>query len=184
MLALGMFRRRIEWESIRRGERWHTRSLGVSYLAMLPVWPEFFRKENRLQRQYEPLFYLLIGLVIQHFDAVVGFWLVVSSVGLWAVEESIHEVAISRALDLLDSLIEGEVHEENIQHFSGGANANAAPGTVTPLPLKETAGIPTGIGQDIAAQIERRRRRDAEKREARAVETGTTAEEKTTESVA
>jgi hypothetical protein len=57
-------------------------------------------------------------------------------------------------------LIESEVHEQNVAAFSGGS-ANMLNPTAKPRELEETAGIPTGIGMDIAAQVEKRRQRDA-----------------------
>ena len=166
MLVVGFWKRRNRWQALKKGERWHSRSSGISYLLYLPIWrffPPAFFTENRLQRIVEPIFYYCLGfLIMALLSPALGLWLELSALGLLALEAKIYEQALNEVLDTLDGLTESEIHEENVKYFSG-KNTNMLSASVKPRELEETAGIPTGIGLDIAAQVEKRRMRDAER---------------------
>ena len=64
MVAVGLFHRHSRWFGIRRGEKWHTYSTGISYLEK--NWlklPEFFHHERRIHRFLDPILTYLIASI-------------------------------------------------------------------------------------------------------------------------
>jgi hypothetical protein len=161
MLALGSWRRSQGWKALNDGERLHTRSFGEPYLARLSYWPPFVFKENRFQRIWEPLTYFLFGWqVVMRFDPALGAWIAFSGVCLHFIEQIQYENGVTHTLNTLDGIVESGIHEENVRHFSDDSPSML---NVTSAPRMNTAGTATGIGDDIAAQVARRKQYDAAK---------------------
>lgn len=151
MMGFGFVQRFRRWRELCRGERWHTYSPGISYLEMLPL-PRFLTTQRRLYRFVEPaLLFILAMLVGIFFSEPLARWIAFSSICLFLYEQGQYEKQLERDLDVHDSLLSAEVHEEVVEHFEGGQPVER------PLTLEETAGIPTGVSHDIRRQIEHRR---------------------------
>jgi hypothetical protein len=152
MVALGLLQRRNRWRDICNGVRWHTYTSGISYLERLPL-PEWLVSERKLYRTVEPLLGLIVGLTIrQHVSIVLGAWIIFASLGLFMFEQLRYEKWLDAFLDALDSLVESEIHAENVKHFDDKGEAGEEQRS-----LEDNAGIPTGLGADIQKQIQVRR---------------------------
>ena len=146
MVALGYLQRWRRWRELRRGARWHTMSRGIS-----PFETIFFHvRRDWIYRYVDPLACFLAGwLLFQISFTGLGLWVMFSAFALRIVEQTVFDKSLERDLDTLDALIESEVQAETVDHFQGGP--------VKERPLSETAGIPTGAGADLEAQIATRR---------------------------
>jgi hypothetical protein len=158
MLALGNWRRHQGWKALNDGERAHTRSFGESYLARLPYWPQLplLFAQNRFQRLWEPLVFFLFGwCIVMRFDWALGAWIAFSAMCLSMVEQVQYQNAMTHAFNTLDGVVESVVHENNVRHFSDDGpsflNANGVPRAA------DIRGTATGVGDDIAAQVARRK---------------------------
>lgn len=151
VFIVGMMQRWLRWREIRRGVMWHTHSRGVSYFEFLPIRLDF------VYRFVDPLVAAVIGIAIAQAPVFrgLGTWIVFGSFAVFMLEQYIHDKQLDHDLDILDSLFVSEIHAKTVQHFTGGAQQEAVAARTS---LSETAGIPTGVAADIAAQIERRRR--------------------------
>ncbi len=147
VLITGLVKRALRFRAIKRGERWHTYSRGISLFEGLPL------NDSQVKRYVDPGIAFIFGLLllIIPFLRPLGYWLMFSAFCLFIWEQWDYEQALNRDLDILDSLTDAEVSGEV-------ADIYAQPENQRQQPLERTAGIPTGIAPDIAAQIERRRR--------------------------
>lgn len=146
-LILGLVKRQLRWREIKSGISWHTRSRGVSYLTFLPI------SDSTLKRWVEPLAVIVIGAILATSFTIFGEYLVFAGACLFVFESYDYEQSLNMMLDQLDSLVDSEVMDGNMQYYS-------QPG-VPQRSLEETAGIPTGVAPDIQVQIQRRRARPA-----------------------
>jgi hypothetical protein len=142
----GLVKRNLRWREIKRGISWHSYSRGVSWLSyVLPI------SDSNVKRWVEPLVVLVIGLMLMLPFRWFGLYLILAAFCLFAFEAYDYERSINQMLDTLDSLVDAEVMDGNVQYYSQPDQAQR--------PLEETAGIPTGIAPDIQHQIEQRRAR-------------------------
>ncbi len=151
VLIVGLVQRWLRWREIRKGVMWHTYSRGVSYFEFLPL------RIDYIYRYVDPAAAFVAGVLIAQVPWCrgLGTWIVLSSFGLFLLEQYLHDKQLAHDLDILDSLFISEVQSQVVQHFTGGAGEGAAGQRTS---LADTAGIPTGVAADIAAQIERRRK--------------------------
>jgi len=150
MLALGLFQRRLRWNELCRGERWHTYSPGISILEFLPL-PGFLKANRRVNRFLDPALVAIVGLILSAMSHGLGVWIMFSAFFLYVFEQDLYEKQLGRDLDILDGLVSAEVQEETVKLFEG-----KQPESIQ-RPLAETAGIPTGLAPDIHQQIQLRR---------------------------
>lgn len=160
VLIMGVIWRVTAWQKIKRGERWHTKSRGVSYLsAVLPV------PEHIVQRYVEPAICMGAGIAVMAFSGPpalmmtspwgpVGLWLFFSGACLSLWEGLLYEVQLNNMLDQYDALIDSEVVNENQAYFSGEKTAN-------PPTIEQTAGISVGFAPELEKAIAARRARAA-----------------------
>lgn len=152
MLTCGLVQRHRRWRELVAGKRWHTFSPGCGYLALLRL-PNWFSSHRRTERFGEPAAVALVALVVGIFlSHGLGVWLGLSAFALMVWECDAYEKALNRELDMLDSLFSSEVQAELVEIYDGAQMADQPPPTVI-----QTAGIPTGMSQDIAKQIALRR---------------------------
>jgi hypothetical protein len=151
MLGAGFYQRQARWSELCAGVRWHTRTVGISYLEYLPL-PHFLLAYRRVYRFGDTALCFAVGvitaLLLSH---ILGAWIMFSAFALYIFEQAVYEKELERDLDTLDCLITSEVQGETVEHFDG-----AQPGDKQRT-LEETAGIPTGIAPDVSKQIEARR---------------------------
>lgn len=141
----GLLKRSLRWREIKRGISWHSYSRGVSWLSyILPL------SDSNVKRWVEPLIVAVIGFLLLFVLRWFGLYLIFAAFCLFAFEAYDYEQSLNRMLDTLDSLVDAEVMDGNVQYYSQPNQPQR--------PLEETAGIPTGIAPDIQHQIERRRR--------------------------
>ena len=141
---LGLVKRQLRWRGIKQGESWHTRSRGVSFLTFLPI------SDSNLKRWVEPIAVIVIGALLSVPFQLFGYYLILAGVCLFYFEAWDYDASLNMLLDQLDGLVDSEVMEGNIQHYSQDNVSQQRP-------LEQTAGIPTGVAPDIMAQIQRRR---------------------------
>jgi hypothetical protein len=162
-LIWGFAQRFLRWRELASGKPWHSYSRGISYLEFLsriplPI-PGFRRIPiNFVYRYLDPLAVMCLAMLLGNFYAFQGLvqWWFFAAICMMFVELYIYDKQLDRQLDLLDAMVEGETHANLVQRFSGiPQGQGAAPG------LSETAGIPTGIGPDIARQVEAHRAKAA-----------------------
>jgi hypothetical protein len=151
MLAMGIYHRLARWRGLCKGERWHTRATGISWLEWLPL-PAFLGKERRIYRFLEPIGCFLVGLLVILLGLrSVGLCIIVASTALIIWEQGDYDRHLNRLLDLYDGLIDAEVQQQITAHYRQPA--------AQPLDMKLTAGLPTGLGKDIEANVEELKRR-------------------------
>jgi hypothetical protein len=150
VLIVGLIQRWLRWREIRKGVMWHTYSRGVSYFEFLPL------RIDHVYRYVDPTIAFIAGLFISQVPWFrgLGTWIVLSSFALFMLEQYIYDKQLSHDLDILDNLFISEVQSRTVEHFTRGREGEKAERTS----LSDTAGIPTGVAADIAAQIDRRRR--------------------------
>lgn len=143
-LIMGLVKRQLRWRDIKNGVSWHTQSRGISSLSFLPV------SDSNLKRWAEPIAVIVIGLLLAVPFTFFGYYLIFAGLCLFYFEAWDYEQSLAMMLDQLDSLVDSEVMDGNVQYYSQD--------NVSQRPLEQTAGIPTGIAPDIEVQIQRRRR--------------------------
>ena len=147
VVGLGIFWRWSGWQSIRRGERWHTKSRGISYLhSALPMLSEFI-----VQRYLEPSICFILGLIFIRFSTPFGLWLLLSGGSLAVMESMIYDIQINNMLDQLDGIVEGEVAEENHTYFT-----QSRPDTAPPT-IEAMSGVTVGFSPELQHMVAQRR---------------------------
>jgi hypothetical protein len=146
VVVVGMLQRFLRWREITHGVPWHTYSRGVSLLSFLPL------ADSKIKRFVDPLACMVIGLVflLIHLNFL-SYYVWFAGTCLFIFEAWDFDTAMNQSLDMLDSLVESEVIQQNVEYYSQPNPPQR--------PLEQTAGIPTGIAPDIQHQIERRRNR-------------------------
>lgn len=144
--GLGIMQRRAAWMRITQGERWHTKSRGLSHLAFLPF------SEHIVQRFIEPTVCAVLGfLFLSLGQTSMGIWLLFSGLCLAALEAIIYDVQLNQMLDQLDGLVEAEVAAENAAFFSQPQNGTEAPG------IEQMSGVTVGFAPELQHLVEKRR---------------------------
>jgi hypothetical protein len=151
--GIGFYQRRAAWNRIRRGERWHTKSRGISHLsAILPL------PEHIIQRFVEPLLCLMAGLVRwYYFSLPIGGWLAFSGGCLMFMEAIIYDVKLNNMLGQLDGMVEVEIAAENDAFFRGELTAPGKHGTQAAPSIAQMAGITVGFAPDLQRIVAQRR---------------------------
>lgn len=169
ILIGGFLQRWLRWFELTHGRAWHSYSRGVSYFEFLSRFRftpgnfiSFIPKSIVLRipisiiyRLVDAAFVMCLAMLIGDLPGMKGLarWLFFSGACMMFVENYVFDKQLDRELDLLDAMVEGEIHASLAQKFSGAPQGQrAAPG------VAETAGMPTGIGPDIARQVDARRK--------------------------
>lgn len=154
MGGVGIYQRHLRWHEICQGVRWHTYCGGVSFLEQI-AWPVWLRQHRRIYRLLDPLLCLVIAILAAYVSRLLGSVLTLAAVGLAIYENALFERMLERDLDTLDSLITAEIQGETAAHFVGPQPQEIQ------RTLEDTAGIPTGVAEDIHAQVELRKAKRA-----------------------
>jgi hypothetical protein len=153
VLTAGFFQRNRRWKELCDGKVLHTYAPGVSYLEKLPL-PLWAKDQRRIYRFVEPallfVFAMCVGVLLSE---PLARWIAFSAVCSFIHEQNIYERQLDRDLDVLDSIVAAQVHEETVTHFTGGHPEDQMQS------VEETAGIPTGVSHELRRLIEIRRAR-------------------------
>lgn len=143
----GVFERIKRWRGRRSGEKVYSAEIGSSHLRSLWM-PAFLKRERRVERFVDPLLCMALGWLLLTFSPALGGWFVFSGLALRAVEHGVWKRQIQRELDTVDSLLESDVQEAVLEHY-----------TVRPHKPSDAKadGIPTGYAADIEQTIVRRK---------------------------
>jgi len=155
MAALGFIQHRRRWKELLRGERWHTRSRGISpfegLVHLKNAKGQPYLRLDMIYRHIDPVVCFIAGwMLMKATFTALGLWVMFSAFALRIVEQHLYDKALDTDLDTLDSLIESEIQTETVEHFEGAAPERS---------IKQTAGIPTGAGADLEARIKERKAR-------------------------
>lgn len=138
------------WLRLRRGELWHSFYEGTSFLLPLTerLVARLFRSlEDTVFGQYmaprasaevvhkwvEPVFLLLLGLIMSPIDTATSGWLIISSIAFWVREQVEYFMVRQFVLDQVDSLIQGQF----MQAALNGATPEESRGfTMSPSAVK------------------------------------------------
>jgi len=142
------------WREFNRGIRLHSYSSGISHLEVRNHLPKFFKSHRRIYRMADPFFCMVVGLYVMIFSHPLGLWIAVSSFSLRIFEQARYEAALTRDLDIVDSLTEGGIQQQTVEYFSGGQPQDR---TNKQRALEQQSGIPTGVAPDIEKQIAQRK---------------------------
>ena len=145
----GIAQRIQRWRDMERNVRQHSYYVGTSAFANQRWLPAFFRRHRRAARLLDPLLCTVIGLALLPVSRALGTWIVFSSFCLRAHEDGIFHREHTQILDVGDSMIESDVQGETVEHFSEPVTADQN--------QSASAGVPTGIGDDIHEQISKQK---------------------------
>jgi hypothetical protein len=142
----GLAQRIRRWWELNAAVQQHSFYIGTSPLDFKWL-PMIFRRNRRVARFIEPVFWALIGLALFPFSRVLGCYLVFAAFCLRAYEYMIHQRERNLDLDTVDGLIRAEAQGETVEQFEN----------VQPTRPQQATGIPTGLGQDVREHIKRRK---------------------------
>ena len=152
LLAIAHYWR--SWREFNRGIRLHSYSSGISHVEVQNRLPRFFKSHRRIYRIVDPFFCLIISFYVMVLSHPLGLWIAVSSFSLRIFEQARYEAALTRDLDIVDSLTEGGIQQQTVEYFSGGQPQDRA---IKQRALEHNSGIPTGVAPDIEKQIAQRK---------------------------
>lgn len=144
-LAFGASRRRQCRREFKRNEvRQHSYYIGSSPFDFKWL-PNFIRRNRKIARIIDPIFCILLGLMMIHVSPMLTVWLLFTGICLRALEDDVHRREKERELDLIDSLIESQHQAQIVDKFD----------YIPVQPKQSKPGITTGIGKDIEGKIRR-----------------------------
>jgi len=144
-MALSIYWRYTAWGIIKRGELWHTRSRGVSYLGFLPF------TESKIQRFVEPAVCFVLGVVLFKFFTIMAIWLMLSGMGLLVLEQIIYDIQLNAMLDQYDGIIDAKVAADNADYYSGKAKEKDTPS------ITESSGVSVFVAPELHEMIAKRK---------------------------
>ena len=150
MFFTGIDQRIKRWRQFRRGIRCHSYYLGSSPFESLRFLPAFLKRERRLARFVDPLFFGMLGAALFQFSPLLGAWIIFSAGCVRIVEQAAYNRAITRELDTVDGLVMSEIQGEQIEQFT-------APPQISEQSKQKPQSIPTGLSADIQQQIHRKK---------------------------
>jgi hypothetical protein len=149
-LFKGFWERRNRKAEIRRGEPIHTLSHGMTWFDFLPL------RQDLVERFVDPGVSFILGAFLHKIGFVLGSWLMVTSVAFAIVERAVHLKGEDRFLDDIDTGIEARLRAafmtDYVSHESAPRHHNDDMGS----------SIATGADAQLAAEIEKRRKGNAE----------------------
>ena len=146
-LILGMGQRFKRWRELNRGFKQHSFYIGTSYFDF-PWLPMFLRRNRRIARTVDPIFCIIIGVMIWQYFPALGGWMFFSGVCLAGLEGEVHRKERNQTLDMVDSIVASEIQGETVEEFEEDP---------TPEQQRPTSGVPSGLGDDIHQNIKRRK---------------------------
>ena len=146
-LALGLFQRASRWRELGKVQREHSLYIGTSFLEQL-FRPTGFLAGRFLSRNGDPLLCVFVGFMLMNVSRALGLWLIFAGICLRCYEGIVHRAHLHRNLDISDGLLNCDDQATVVENFEGGNKIARAP---------NEPGVPTGLGEDVKANIERRK---------------------------
>jgi hypothetical protein len=141
--ANGIAQRIRRWRDVNRGVATHSYYIGTCPLDF-PWLPYFVRRNRRVARFAEPALWAIIGVAIFPYSRALGLWLVFAALSLRGFEDQVFRRERNRDLDLGDAVIIAEDQARVLEQYEQSQN---------PPQQQNSAGIPSGIGDDIKRKI-------------------------------
>ena len=145
--VIGWINNRISrWREFRTGQTTHSYYLGDG--GNFRFLPGFVERNRLIPRFVQPAYFFGIGMGIVKAVPALGGWLALAGACLFVTESLAHERLRNEQMDVMDGLANSSIHSETVDRFSPPSDTqeNIA-----------SAGIPTGLGADIAHKIRRRK---------------------------
>jgi len=143
----GLAQRIHRWWELNAAVRQHSFYIGTSPFNFRWL-PKIFRRNRRMARFIDPIFWFLIGLALFPFSRVLACYLMFAAFCLRTYEYIIHQRERNLDLDAVDGLINAELQGETVEQFENVQDTR---------PQQQATGIPTGLGQDVREHIKRRK---------------------------
>jgi hypothetical protein len=144
----GLAHRSNRWREFKEGAIQHSYYIGTSPFDFRWL-PNFCRRNRRIARFIDPIFFLAVGFALLQISHALGLWLMFAGLCLRSLEENVHRKEVHMNMDITDSLIVSRLQSDAVQEFE------AAPGAAQ---QQQPTGIPTGIGDDIQKKIKNRKK--------------------------
>jgi hypothetical protein len=143
----GMVQRIRGWWNLNRGGQEHSYYIGSSPFSFRWL-PNFIRRNRRVARYADPIFWALIGVALLPYARFLSLWLVFAAACLRGFEDQTFRRLRNLELDLVDSLIVTGQQASLLEQYDRELNSP---------PQQPDAGVPTGLGDDIKEQIKQRK---------------------------
>lgn len=131
------------WEAMKQGLSYPTSSVGVPYLG--------YGQKGMTYRLGEPALCVFIGILVMELtSSPLGVWLIWSgiSLGLWA--RIVWRAEIRRFFDTHDTILEGEMHSGQADHFTRPRQSKQATSEAVPTGLSD--GLAAGADDEIPGE--------------------------------
>jgi hypothetical protein len=142
----GILQRFQRWRELGQPNSPHSEYVGDSPFSF-EFLPAFMRRNSRMARFADPLACIIAGIVLFNLSHALGCYLVFAGLCLRLYSHEIFEHRRNRDLDLTDGLIMAQYQSEVVEQSEGAT---------TPQPGQARPGIPTGLGADLKANLQRR----------------------------
>ena len=109
--------------------------------------PAFMRRNSRMGRFADPIACVCAGFLMFNLSHALGGYLIFAGLCLRLYGHQVFERQRNRDLDLSDGLIIAQYQSEVVEQYEG---------STTPQPGQARPGIPTGLGADLKANLQRR----------------------------
>ncbi len=139
----GIAQRIRRWLDVNRGVIRHSHYIGTSAFDFRWL-PFIVRRNRRVARYVEPIFFALIGLALFPFSRALAVWLIFAAFCLRGFEDQVFRRQRNRELDLSDSAIIADQQARVLEQYE---QAQHAP------PNEGSTGIATGMADDIQKKI-------------------------------
>jgi hypothetical protein len=137
------------WWEFNRRKKQHSYYIGTSPFEFRWL-PQFFRRNRRMARFFDPLFCFLLGILTLPFSRLLGLWLMFAGGALFVIEAKVNNKTRETEMDMIDGLVHAEYQGETVDEYE-----TAAPNRQQ----QQQAAIATGLGDDIKEHIKRRKSR-------------------------
>jgi hypothetical protein len=141
--ASGIAQRIRRWRDVNRGVNHHSYYIGSSAFDFRWL-PFFVRRNRRVARYIEPLFWAGLGFALLPFSRALALWLIFAAFCLRGFEDQVFRRLRNRDLDLMDSIIVAEDQALTLEQYEQAHH---------PPQHQNSPGIPTGLGDDIQKNI-------------------------------
>lgn len=139
----GLVQRIRRWCDLNRGVINHSQYIGTSRFDFSWL-PPFVRRNRRVARYVEPVFFAGIGLALLPYSRALAVWLIFAAFCLRGFEDQVFRRERNRDLDLMDSIIVAEEQTRVLELYEQANN---------PPQHQVSPGIPAGLGGDIEGHI-------------------------------
>ena len=150
----GVYHRLRGWWDLNHGVMRHSYCVGVSIFEFRWL-PHFLVRNHRVARYFDPLFCALCGILLLPVSTLLGYYIVFASFCLRMNECFTYMRERNSDLDRMDSIISATIQGERVASYEPKADTR---------PPQPNGGIPTGLADDLKANMAGRRSRSAERK--------------------